>query len=344
MTPDQVFGEMKAEFLNGRGRGKPRKYVGGLLPAFCDFLLELGVPGRGYTSLDDLFRDFPQITEGVSTLTVKFESSSSKQKTIRPAYEAVHRYYIHDNKRLDYPRSQPYATGKWSDYRSWLDAMVSFTKEELERLRDDTKAFVLEQLAPQIFDPSTVKSDPPIFAMLLNEFDFGARGKGEPTGAAFQAMVFAFIRADAPHLQVEGKKVRVGSARIGDIGDIDAWEGPQLVKSAEVKHFVVGEDIISELEYFTSEVQQRGAMGLVVAQDFREGVREKIEALKLIPLSLSDIASHVRLWDPLKQRAALTAFLYIIVHREQNSALIKRVDDFLVAKGYKHQPEGKNSV
>jgi hypothetical protein len=325
---------MKVEFVGG-DRRKPRKYVGGLLPSFCDFLLDLGVAGKGYKDLDAFLLDFPLITEGVSTLTVRVGDG---QKTIRGAYDAVQQYFIFEQKRLDYPRSAPYATGKWGDYRRWLDALVRFDRAQLEDVRDRSKQFVLDSLKPVIFDPSMVKVDPPIFRQLLEEFDFGDRAKGEPTGAAFQAMVFGFIRADAPHLQVEARKVRTGSARLQGIGDIDAWEGDRLVISAEVKHYVLPEKDLPGLEHFSHAVQQRAALGMVVADDFASGVRESIKNLGLHPLSLADLIQIVSLWDPVKQRAAINAFQWVVVQKEQNTGLMDRVNDFLVLIGYKVAP------
>ncbi len=331
MTKEEIVEEMKRDF-RGEGVGKPRKYVGGLLPSFCDFLSELNVPGRGYASLVDLFHDFPQITEGVSTLTVSLPTGG--QKTIRPAYERYHDRYIVEHHRLDYPRSQPYATGKWSDYRRWLDALVTMSEDDLRWIAQSTVAFVLAELRDQSFDPSTVRTEPPIFKWLLDGFDFGARARGEPTGAAFQAMVFGYIRADAPHLQVEARKARAGSARTKGVGDIDAWEGDRLVISAEVKHFIVGESDVGSFAHFASAVTERAALGLIVAENYQDGVREKIEELGLHPLSRADVLRIVSLWDPLKQRAALNAFQWVVVHKEQNSGLIDRVHGFLVSVGY----------
>ncbi|QRM34785.1 hypothetical protein [Microvirga sp. VF16] len=339
MTPDDIIESMKRAF-RGEGGGRPRKYVGGLLPAFCDFLLEIGTPGTGYTSFNDFLADYPLITEGVSTLTVQYGSG---QKTIRPAYNRMHAYYIFEQKRLGYPRSEPYATGKWADYRDWLDVLVTFTGEQLKEVRDRTKEFVLDELKPVVFDPSTVKTEPPIFRQLLQEFDFRDRARGEPTGAAFQAMVFGFIRADAPHLQVEARKVRTGSARLKGIGDIDAWEGDRLVISAEVKHFVVSIDDVATFEHFSHEVSQRGALGMIIAERFQEGVREAIEAKGLLALTTEDLLLIVRMWDPLKQRAALNAFQWVVVHKEQSPGLIDRVDDFLVKVGYKVKPAAEEA-
>jgi len=341
MTPNEILDEMRLEFSKGRGaRGRPRRYVAGLLVAFCEFLTELPIREAPLRSLADLFARYPQITEGVSTLTVRMPDGS--QKTIRPAYERVHRYFIFENKRLDYPRAGPYATGKWADYRIWLESMVSFSREQLVHIAGETRAFVLAELPEHVFDPSTVRIEPPIFRMLLETFPFGERARGETTGAAFQAAIFGYIRADAPHLQVEARKVRAGSARTAGIGDIDAWEGDQLVISAEVKAFVVDSAIAEEVDYFASEVQQRGALGMIVAEDFREGTREALEALGIVTVSRKDLVRIVSLWDPLKQRAALNAFQFVVVHREQNGPLIRRVEAFLRQVGYRQQATARS--
>lgn len=325
MTRDEILEEMKRDF-RGLGVGRPRKYVGGLLPAFCDFLIELGTHGQEFSSLEDLFAAHPQISEGVSTLTVQVRDG---QKTIRPAYNRYHHLYIVEHHRLDYPRSEPYATGKWADYRRWLDALVGMPKEDLEWVAQASVAFVLSELEDQSFDPSSIQADPPIFKWLLERFEFGARARGEPTGAAFQAVVFGYIRADAPHLQVEARKARAGSARTKGIGDIDAWEGDRLIISAEVKHFVLGAEDLGGFTHFAANVTERSALGLVVAEGFHDGVRGEIQELGLIPLSREDLLRTVSLWDPLKQRAALNAFQWVVVHKEQNSGLIGRVRTFL---------------
>jgi hypothetical protein len=334
MTREEIVDEMKKHF-RGEGQPKARKYVGGLLPSFCDFIVELDISGRRYSSLDELFRDYPQITQGVSTLTVALPEGG--QKTISPAYERYHRHYVTEKHRLDFPRSAPSATGKWSDYRHWLDDLVGMSKADLEWIAQASVAFVLDELKDQSFDPSSVKAEPPIFRWLLDEFDFNDRARGEPTGAAFQAMVFGYLRADSPHLQVEARKARAGSARTKGIGDIDAWEGDRLIISAEVKHFVVGEGDLPEFTHFASAITARAALGMIIAEDFGNGVREKIEALGVHALSLKDLQRVVTLWDPVKQRAALNAFQWVVVHKEQNSGLIDRVHAFLVSVGYAEQ-------
>src|SRR5437868_12759709 len=139
MTPDEIIEDLKANFALRR----PRTYTGGLLPAFCDFLLDIDSPSKGWTSYEDMVAAHPLITEGTSTLTITWPGAPSNQKTIRPAYNAIHHFYIFENKRLGYPRSEPYATGKWADFIPWLDSLVTFSAEELVDVRERAKAFVL---------------------------------------------------------------------------------------------------------------------------------------------------------------------------------------------------------
>jgi hypothetical protein len=91
---------------------------------------------------------------------------------------------------------------------------------------------------------------------------------------------------------------------------------------------------VADLTHFAASITERAALGLVAAEDFQNGVREKIAAIGLHPLSRRDVLRIVSLWDPLKQRAALNAFQWVVVHKEQNSGLIDRVQQFLESVGY----------
>ncbi|HET8638235.1 MAG TPA: hypothetical protein VFL96_15400, partial [Acidobacteriaceae bacterium] len=166
------------------------------------------------------------------------------------------------------------------------------------------------------------------FRAVLEHFQITAQ-KGEPTGASYQGIVFGFIRADNPHLQVEIDKVRTGSKRLQRVGDIDCWEGSRLAISAEVKQFRLKKDNVRDLEAFGNETGKRGAIGLVVAIAFEDGVRGEIEGLGLRALDRNDLLRIVELWDPLKQRTAVQSLVYYVEHVEKNASLSKRVKDFL---------------
>jgi hypothetical protein len=326
MTPAELFHEFEAGFAR-------RKFSAGLLIAFIDFYKDLGVPGAGHPDLDQVLAAFPKqetTTAGHRANTLIVAKPDGATLSLRPFYNAAERFFRAEHHRFDYPSCAPHATQAWGDYRRWLDALATFSPAEIDELRDRVANFVLDTLADQAFDPSTVVVDPPLFRLVLEDFDMTAR-RGEPTGAAYQGIVFGFLRADNPHLQVEIDKVRTGSARLQRIGDIDAWEGARLAISTEVKQYVLEVDAAPDLEGFANKVGERGAIGIVASLGYADGAREAIEALGLRAIDRGDMLRIVELWDPLKQRTATQSLIYYARHVEKNSSLADRIEAFLSA-------------
>jgi hypothetical protein len=112
-------------------------------------------------------------------------------------------------------------------------------------------------------------------------------------------------------------------------GDVDGWEGARLAISAEVKQLVLKATDVTDLESFANATGRRGALGIVAALGFEDDIREALEALGLIPLDTDDLLRIVELWDPLKQRTAVSSFVYYARHVEKNSSLSGRIDEFL---------------
>jgi hypothetical protein len=275
MTPDELFKSFESGF-------PARRFSAGLLIAFIDFYQALEVPGSNLKSLDAILAKFPRQTEtskGGRANTLIVARAEDSTLSLRPFYNAAERFFRADHKRFDYPSCAPHATQAWADYREWLDALATFTVEQIETLRKQVIDYVLTTLKSQAFDPSSVKIDPPLFRMLLEDFEMTSQ-KGEPTGAAFQGIVFGFLRADNPHLQIEIDKVRTGSKRLQRVGDIDGWEGARLAISAEVKQFELGPEDVPDLENFANATGQRGSLAVVAALGFREGVRQQIEGMR----------------------------------------------------------------
>ncbi len=328
MNGDQLF----SQFVDGF---PARRFTAGLLVAFIDLYLELGVPGSGFDSLESVLAANPrQLTTSAgrraNTLIVKRPDGSTL--SLRPFYNAAESYYRAEHSRFDYPSCAPHATQAWGDYTAWLDALATFDEASLRELRERVNKFVLENLKSQAFDPASVKVEPPLFRLWLEEFDMKSSGKSEPSGASFQGGVFGFLRADNPHLQVEVDKVRTGSKRLQRVGDIDCWEGSRLAISAEVKQFDLKPDDVRDLTAFANATGQRGTLGLVVALGFLEGVRAALEGLGLRTLDRVDMVRIVELWDPLKQRTAVASLVYYARHVEKNASLGDRIDAFLAEK------------
>lgn len=303
--------------------------------AFIDFLNTIGALGKHYDSYESFLLAYPRREETerggrANTLIVQLPDGTTK--SIRSFYDQVQELIRATHHRLDYPSAAPHATQAWPDYTKWIGGMVAAKKTDVLALRERILAFLLETLPSHELDEASLKKEPPVFLILLREFDFGAQ-KGEPTGAAFQGAVFAYLRADAPHLQVEVRKVRTGSKRVGGIGDIDAWDGDRLILSAEAKHTLFSASDVAALEGFANEIARRKAIGLLVANDFEENARQQLKSKGLIALSLEELSNLVALWDPMKQRIAAQSYLYYASHVEQNAALTARVKAFIDQMG-----------
>jgi hypothetical protein len=325
MTPSELY----TEFIQGF---PARKFSAGLLVAFIDLFTNIGVPGASMTSLADVLAKYPrQLTTAAGARANTLILAVGKGTvSLRPFYNSIERFFRAEQKRFDYPSCAPHATQAWQDYTLWLDALATFTPEEMADLRQRVCDFVLGTLRSQDFDPASVAVEPPLFRVILENFDV-TRKRGEPTGAAFQGIVFGFLRADNPHLQIEIDKVRTGSKRLQRVGDIDGWEGARLAISAEVKQRTLTLTDIPDLEAFANETGRRGALGAVVALSFNPGVRDAIEGLGVKPLDIHDVVRIVELWDPLKQRVAVASLVYYVRHVEKNSALTERLAKFLEA-------------
>lgn len=327
-TPDDILEEIKKNFFTGQ----KRKFLPALLIAFIRFLKDLDAVGGKYASLAEFYKTFPLATKGrggagVNTLIVEVDG---KNKSIRKDYDGIAGWFRNDQARFDFPSSAPHATQAWRDYTHWLEAILSYDKKVLDKLEADAIDYVLGALVSQAIDPTTVKREPPVFLLFLQSFDLEKK-QGEISGAAYQGTVFGYIRADSPHLQVEVGKVRTGSKREKRVGDVDARDGDKLVLSAEVKQFIVGDDDVADFSEFARLISLHQALGLVVALDFEDEAAKSISAMGLEPISRADLIERVRIWDPLKQRMAMNALLYYADFREQNSALYKRISEFMEA-------------
>jgi hypothetical protein len=332
MTPDALFAEFAAGFA-------ARKFSAGLLIAFMDLYVELAIPGSGTPDFETVVARFPRQTStggGKRANTLILTRPDGRALSLRPFYTAIERCFRAEHKRFDYPSCAPHATQAWPDYIPWLNALATYSAADLAGLRGRVAEHVLTSLKSQAFDPASIQIEPPLLRLVLEGFDMAAR-KGEPTGAAYQGIVFGFLRADNPHLQVEIDKVRTGSKRLQRVGDIDGWEGARLAISAEVKQYELKIEDVPDLEGFGNEVGRRGTLGLVVSLGFRMGVRELIAALGLKALDLDDMTRIVELWDPLKQRTAVASLVYYARHVEKNSSLAERIDAFLKAAARREQ-------
>lgn len=319
MTADDVFAAFEAGFAR-------RKFSAGLLVAFVRFFRRFDALDGCYSSLDAFLVDHPRQTtiRGARANTLVVTAPSGDPVSLRPFYNEAERLFRSEHKRFDYPNCAPHATQAWTDYRDWIDAVLSMPETAADLLERRVVETVLRRLPSHAIDPDALAPLARPFTNLLDGFDLTAQ-QGEPRGGAFQGIVYAFVRADAPHLHLEVAKVGAGGKRLQRIGDIDGWEGERLILSAEVKHYAIDPNAARELVPFAGEVAARKAMGLIVAEAFTPEGQEEVEALGLKAVSAADLRRIVDLWDPLKQRVAAQSVAYYVHHVEKNAALMARL-------------------
>lgn len=345
MASDQELSEIGAQPLSEKAqelfdqvsrRYGQAKYVAGLMMAFIDVLEQAGVEGGRYTSLDELYLDFPRKLEdrNGNPLRQLVITKGDEEFGIRRAYDRVLHYFVHEKRRVSYPSSAPDATGNWANYTDWLDRLLALSIAERRALRSAVEQLVLSTLYEKVVRPEERRSEPALFEETLEHFPLSppqGNARGERSGAALQGIVFGFFRADNPHLQVRVDRVRSGGERIGKIGDVDGYDGVRLAISAEVKQYVFNEQHVPTVTRFASSVAERGAIGVVAAVDFSEKARSDLAAEGLIPLSLAEMLKIVRMWDLAKQQSAVSAFSYYLDTVENSVSLYERYQAFLTS-------------
>jgi len=329
MTSSELIQDMKTEFTTNR-----RKFAPGVLVAFIRFLREIDAFGKKYKDFDEFKLAFPiQSTSRrggrANTLIVTRKTSDGRQATlsIRPFYNEVEVLFRATHKRFDYPNAAPHATQSWPDYVRWIDALLQLSPRQASIVEKQAIDFVLATLPSHELDASTLTPIRRRFSRLLQEFDMTAK-KGEPRGGAFQGVVYAYIRADAPHLHLDVAKAGAGSSRLNRVGDVDGWQGERLILSVEVKHVRVAD--ADEVASFANQVGRRNALGLVVGESFDDAARQLIEDSGLRAIDRDELIARVDIWDPLKQDAAVDAFSYYVCHIEKCMPLITRLRSFLI--------------
>lgn len=323
MTRAELFGAFRAEY-------RRRRFVAGLLLAFVGFLRRLDALGGRYSSLEAFLKAHARqetVRGGKRANTLVVDDGAGHTLSLRPFYNDAERFFRSEHKRFDYPNCAPHATQAWADYPAWLEALLALSAEEIATLEADVVAFVLGDLPSHEVDGNTLAPFSRPFTALLDTFPLAAQA-GEPHGSTFQGIVYAFMRADAPHLHLEVSKVGAGGKRLQRIGDVDGWEGARLIVSAEVKHFTVGDGEVNGFVPFAGEIGKRKAMGIVVAEGFSGEAATRLETLGLRAVSLQDLRRISDLWDPLKQRAAGLSFAYYVHHVEKNAALMRRLNEW----------------
>jgi hypothetical protein len=263
----------------------------------------------------------------VNTLNVVVDGQKVR---LRPLYNGVQHVVVHELRRYGYPNMPGHATQAWPQHRDILDGLFAMTPNERRAVLDGVWMTVvaLHRFARRTVD----EASPRPFAVILEEFPNTQHG--EPAGAVLQGLAFAYYRADSPNVTIDTGKVRAGSRRVGRVGDVDGWNGPELVLSIEVKDEAITDPEDDALDGFLANLAEwPDATAIVLARSAAEDVVAELAKLNVSTLDRGRMLENVHLWDLNKQRLAAREFYYYLARVELHSGLIARFEGFLEEQG-----------
>jgi len=260
----------------------------------------------------------------VNTLNVTLDDGSTVR--LRPLYNAAQHVIVHELRRYDFPNMPGHATQAWRQHQDLLDGLFAMTPDERRAVLDAVWETIT---ALHRFERRSIAAATPRpFALILSEFPSTQRG--EPAGAILQGLAFAYYRADSPNVTIETGKVGAGSRRVGRVGDIDGWNGPELVLSIEVKDEDLVDPHDQTLDGFLANLSEwPDATAIVLSRSAATAVVEGLHGQGVAVLTRESMLDAVQRWDLNKQRLAAPEVHYYLARVQRHSGLTRRFETFL---------------
>lgn len=149
-----------------------------------------------------------------------------------------------------------------------------------------------------------------------------------------QGLAFAYYRADSPNVTIETGKVGAGSRRVGRVGDVDGWNGPELVLSIEVKDENLHDPEDETLDGFLANLAEwPDATAIVLARGATDDFVSALAKQNVSVLTRERMLDAVMRWDLNKQRLAAREFHYYLARQQRHSGLTHRFETFLEEQG-----------
>ena len=305
-----------------------RGFMPGLLMAFIA-MAEDTFARTKQKSVANVLSTFPPEevnAQGRRVNTLNLQLGKGGVVRLRPYYNRAAHVFIHELRRYDYPHMAPHATQAWPQHTDLLTSIFAMSPGERRAAAEVVWKRVLQ--LPEFRRRSTEGASPRPFATVLR--DFPGTQRGEPAGAILQGLAFAYYRADSPNVTIETGKVGAGSRRVGRVGNVDGWNGAELVLSIEVKDENLTEESDPALDSFLANLTEwPDATAIVVAKGASQDVVDALADQNVSVLTRESMLEAVVRWDLNKQRLAAREFLYFLVRVQRHSRLIGRFDAFL---------------
>ena len=259
-----------------------------------------------------------------STLTITHDG---EKYAIRPVQNAVIDLFREDLKRTNFPSSPGHHTGEWERYTNLLAMAFQLSRDgryvAVQRLFD----YGLEQLEGK----DITHREPPFpspFAAVLHDYD--RSHPDEEGGLTYQAWAYGYVTAMWPHLSLEASKVRTGSSRQNRYGDIDGYQGPDLILSVEVKDRAIdSSNVDSELGSMMELAENATTIVVAICRSASDDAIAELRASDVNVLTDAELEKRLQLWDYHKQNRALQGMAHYLTNIEEDPGALQRLLRFI---------------
>jgi len=274
-------------------------------------------------SADDILSRYDQASVK-STLTITHDG---EKYAIRPVQNAVIDLFREDLKRTNFPSSPGHHTGEWERYTDLLAMAFQLSRDGRYIATQRLFEYGLEQLERK----DITQREPPFpspFEAVLHEYD--RSHPDEEGGLTYQAWAYGYVTAMWPHLSLEASKVRTGSSRQNRYGDIDGYQGPDLMLSVEVKDRAIdGQNVESELGSIMVLAENATTIVVAVCRSASDDAITVLREADVNVLTDEQLAQRLQLWDYHKQNRALQAMAHYLTNIEEDPGALQRLLRFI---------------
>lgn len=319
---EQLIAAEKSEFANSKGT----------LGLAIDFLMiaeKLSQTDEWVSSFnpdisaDDILNRYDQASVK-STLTITHDD---EKYAIRPVQNAVIDLFREDLKRTNFPSSPGHHTGEWERYTNLLAMAFRLSRDgryiATQRLFD----YGLEQLERK----DITQREPPFsspFETILHDYD--RSHPDEEGGLTYQAWAYGYVTAMWPHLSLEASKVRTGSSRQNRYGDIDGYQGPDLMLSVEVKdRHIAASNVESELGSMMELAENATTIVVAICRSASDDAVEVLHESGIRVLTDEELSDRLKLWDYHKQNQAFQGMAHYLTNIEEDPGALQRLLQFI---------------
>lgn len=325
--------DVMASQLEKRAFGRGGKMLIGLYSCFIG-LAEQVCALSGRPSIPNVLEEFettqsradPGETVATLTIFVTDQQGTERQVGLRGLYNAFSDFVRGPQlARHGYPSSPGHTTSHWHHNQEDLQTIFSMTQGERRNLAEDIWGLLLTLPRWKRRLPPRQVKDP--FVQTLREFDRRARN-GETSGAALQGFVYGFLVADAPYLQFHTAGARTGAKRVGLVGDVDGYDGPDLALTAEVKDRNL-DNAEAIVDFYSNVAPWGDAIAFIACRSATKEFVSDVESNGIGVYTLAQLIDQVELWVIPKQLAAIRHAMGYFEFYEKKPDLADRFEGFL---------------